>query len=136
VLEYRSAEFAFRTYDYESYQPAAVVNYPNDYAWTRITEYKKLSGDVAPVTTVSYEYPAASGHEYYVVLDKKNIAMRNVYLAKAAELEAAKKFLFVGRLAEYRYYDMDKVIEAVIRKLERCFSETFCSLTGNQLQSP
>jgi UDP-galactopyranose mutase len=116
-LEYRSLHLDFRTYDTERFQPAAVVNYPNDYGWTRITEYKYLLDESSPKTTVSYEFPKAEGKPYYVVLTKENLEKRRQYRELAEELEKQGSHFFIGRLAEYSYYNMDEVIASVLDKL-------------------
>ena len=85
----------------------AVINYPNDHAYTRVTEFKHLTGQVHPQTSVVYEYPAEKGDPYYPVPTPKNAAVYRLY----AELAAATKNVhFVGRLATYRYYNMDQVV--------------------------
>ncbi len=116
-LEYRSLRFEFITYDMEYYQPAAVVNYPNDYDWTRITEYKYFLDEKVPKTTVSYEYPVGEGEPYYVVLTKENMMRREKYMKEVKKLERSGEYIFVGRLAEYKYYNMDQVIEKALERL-------------------
>ena len=116
-LEYRSLEFEFVTYDMEYYQPVAVVNYPNDYDWTRITEYKYFLDEKSPKTTVSYEYPKSEGEPYYVVLTEENMKRRDRYIKEVEKLEMSGEYIFVGRLAEYKYYNMDQVIERVMEKI-------------------
>lgn len=116
-LEYRSLDLEFKTLDRERFQDAAVVNYPNDVPWTRITEFKTMTGEESPKTTLCYEYPKPSGEPYYVVPDERNARMREAYMAEAAELERAGKCLFVGRLAEYAYYNMDQAIKRAIEKV-------------------
>ncbi len=118
TLEYRSLELEFKTLDTPEYQRAAVVNYPNDYDFTRITEFKKLSGEISDKTTLCFEYPKASGEPYYIVPDEKNSAMRERYMELAADLEKKGTHLFIGRLAEYTYYNMDQVIEAALNKVQ------------------
>lgn len=117
-LEYRSVRIEMKTYDTKEFQPAPVVNYPNDYDWTRITEFKQLSGEVSDKTTVCYEYPLAKGHAFYTVPTKENNDKRNLYIADVSKLESTGKHLFIGRLAEYRYYNMDNVISATIDKVQ------------------
>lgn len=117
-LEYRSLDLRFETYDTPEYQQAAVVNYPNDYQWTRITEFKKLSGELSDKTTVCFEFPKASGEPYYIVPDARNSELKETYMKKVRELEESKEVLFIGRLAEYAYYNMDQVIAATLKKIE------------------
>ena len=116
-LEYRSLGLVLKTFERERYQEAAVVNYPNDYGWTRVTEYKAFLDEKSPRTTVCFEYPKAEGEPYYVVLDEANLARRSAYMKEAEALERTGKYLFIGRLAEYTYYNMDQVVAAAIRKV-------------------
>ena len=114
-LQYRSLDFKYETLDREYFQPAAVVNYPNDHTWTRITEYKHFLGEKTRKTTISYEFPKASGEPYYVVMSGDNVEKRELYQAEVDKLKG--KYLFLGRLAEYKYYNMDQVVEMVIKKI-------------------
>ncbi len=116
-LEYRSLNLVFKTYDQEFYQPAAVVNYPNDYDWTRITEFKHMTGQRSNITTVCYEYPTDHGEPYYVVLDESNTKKRELYLKDVEKIERSGNYIFIGRLAEYRYYNMDEVVMRSIEKI-------------------
>lgn len=116
-LDYRSVIFDFTNVETEQYQPVSVVNYPNDYDFTRITEFKHMTGERSAYTTLCHEYPSASGEPCYVVLDKENLKKRSAYLDEVAALEATGRYLFIGRLAEYKYYNMDQVISAVMSKL-------------------
>jgi UDP-galactopyranose mutase len=122
-LEYRSLDLVFETFSQEYYQPAAVVNYPNDHEWTRITEFKYFTGESLPHTTVCFEYPKAHGKPYYVVVNKENIKKRNKYMAEAAKLGEKAKCYFIGRLAEYKYYNMDQVIAAAMAKVKQILSD-------------
>lgn len=106
-LPYRSLRFEHKTLKKEFLQPVAVVNYPNDHAYTRVTEFKHLTGQAHRQTSVVYEYPAAEGDPYYPVPTPENAALYKRY----AELAAATPNVhFVGRLATYRYYNMDQVV--------------------------
>lgn len=106
-LPYRSLRFQHETLKMEYLQPVAVVNYPNDHPYTRITEFKHLTGQIHRQTSVVYEYPASSGDPYYPVPTPENGALYKRY----AELAAAHKQVhFVGRLATYKYYNMDQVV--------------------------
>lgn len=118
-LEYRSLRFEWKTVDKEYYQPVAVVNYPNDYDWTRITEYKHFLGEKSERTTVCYEYPLAEGEPYYIVMTPENMAKREKYMKEVEKLEKTGEYIFVGRLAECEYYSMDQVIEKAIEKVSR-----------------
>ena len=106
-LPYRSLRFEHKTLKKEFLQPVAVINYPNDHAYTRVTEFKHLTGQAHRETSVVYEYPAAEGDPYYPVPTPENAALYKRY----AELAAATPNVhFVGRLATYRYYNMDQVV--------------------------
>jgi len=117
-LEYRSLELRLKTFDQEYYQPVATVNYPNDYNWTRITEFKHFLNEKSIKTTVCFEYPKAEGEPYYIVMTDENMKKREQYMEEIKKLENQGNFLFVGRLAEYKYYNMDQVIgEALTRSV-------------------
>lgn len=106
-LPYRSLRFQHETVDTEFVQPVAVVNYPNDHKYTRITEFKHLTGQTHRKTSIVYEHPASEGDPYYPVPTPENAALYKRY----AELAAAhSRVHFVGRLATYRYYNMDQVV--------------------------
>jgi UDP-galactopyranose mutase len=119
-LPYRSLKFDHRTLEEEWHQPVAVVNYPSpDVPYTRISEYKHLTGQHAPVTTITYEYPSAEGDPYYPVPREENQALYKRYEALA---DATDGVTFVGRLATYRYYNMDQIVGqalATFRKLDQ-----------------
>jgi UDP-galactopyranose mutase len=106
-LPYRSIEFRHETHDLERFQSAAVVNYPNEHAFTRITEFKYLTGQTHSKTSVVYEFPQASGDPYYPIPRPENAALYSQYQVLA---KAAPSVHFVGRLATYRYYNMDQVV--------------------------
>ena len=106
-LPYRSLEFKHETIDAPLYQPAPVVNYPNEHPYTRITEFKYLTGQEHNKTSIVYEYPRAEGDPYYPVPRPENAELYKKYQALAA---AAKGVHFVGRLATYKYYNMDQVV--------------------------
>lgn len=106
-LPYRSLKFRHETLDQPWFQPVATVNYPDEATpYTRITEYKYLTGQAHPRTSVTYEYPAAEGDPYYPIPRPENQALFKKYEALAA---ARPDVTFVGRLATYRYYNMDQV---------------------------
>ena len=106
-LPYRSLDFRFETHDQAQFQPAAVVNYPNDHDYTRITEFKYLTGQSHPKTSVVYEFPKSDGDPYYPVPRPESARMYQNYKLLA---DAASTVRFVGRLATYRYYNMDQVV--------------------------
>ncbi len=116
-LPYRSVHFELETYDKEHYQSHAAVNYPNDYDFTRIHEYKYYLDDRSDKTVIAKEYSVdfvpGKNDRYYPVPGEANTELYNRYLALAKEKYPNMRFL--GRLGDYRYYDMDK---AVARALE------------------
>lgn len=118
-LPYRSLHFAFESLNQSQYQPVGTVNYPNDYDFTRITEFKHLTGQESQNTTIVKEYPQdydrhKKGQDvpYYPIQNDKNQALYNRYKEKAKAME---QLILVGRLAEYRYYDMDAVIAMALK---------------------
>lgn len=116
-LPYRSLEFRHVTMDRAWYQPVATVNYPDEAtAYTRITEYKHMTGQDAPKTTITYEYPKADGDPYYPVPRAENQALYKRYEALALETPNVH---FVGRLATYRYYNMDQVVGQALATFRR-----------------
>ncbi len=117
-LEYRSLDIEFKTVGQEWYQSAAVVNYPNDYDFTRITEFKHMTGEKSDKTVICMEYPKEKGVPYYVVITESNTKKREKYMADVKALEKKGKHLFTGRLAEYKYYNMDQAVLAAIEKTE------------------
>ncbi len=105
-LPYRSLKFRHETMDCETFQQAPVVNYPNEQPYTRVTEFKYLSGQQHKKTAVVYEYPMAEGDPYYPIPKAENAEL----YAKYKELgESEENVHFVGRLATYKYYNMDQV---------------------------
>ncbi|HYR12193.1 MAG TPA: UDP-galactopyranose mutase [Longimicrobium sp.] len=106
-LPYRSLHFKHETVGREVFQSAPVVNYPNEHPYTRITEFKYLTGQEHPRTSVVYEYPCDDGDPYYPVPRPENAELYRRYRALAEETEGV---WFVGRLATYRYYNMDQVV--------------------------
>lgn len=106
-LPYRSLEFRFETHDRPVFQRAPVINYPNEHAYTRITELKYLTGQEHPKTSVVYEYPKAEGDPYYPVPRPEN---GEIYRRYEALARATQGVHFVGRLATYKYYNMDQVV--------------------------
>jgi UDP-galactopyranose mutase len=114
-LPYRSIEFRFETHDREVFQPAAVINYPNEHAYTRITEFKYLTGQRHSKTTVVYEFPTDGGDPYYPVPRDQNAELYRRYKALA---DATPNVRFVGRLATYKYYNMDQVVGQALAAFE------------------
>jgi UDP-galactopyranose mutase len=106
-LPYRSIEFTFETRDMPVAQQAPVINYPNENAFTRITEFKYLTGQQHTKTTVVYEFPQAEGDPYYPIPRAENQQVYRKYQALAAETDGVH---FLGRLGTYRYYNMDQCV--------------------------
>ena len=115
-LPYRSLSFQHVTRDVEWAQPVAVVNYPQTEDYTRVTEYKHLTGQVHPRTSLTYEYPSDVGDPYYPVPRPENEALYKRYQALAT---ACDNVWFVGRLATYRYYNMDQVVGQALATFNR-----------------
>lgn len=105
-LPYRCLEFKHETLNQPQYQPVAVVNYPNDYTYTRVTEFKHLTGQEHSKTSIVYEFPKADGDEYYPIPRRENAELYQKY----HELAEQAGVHFVGRLATYKYYNMDQVV--------------------------
>ena len=120
-LPYRSLEFKFETHDTPSYQTAPTVNYPNDYAYTRVSEFKYLTGQVHPKTSIAYEYPRAEGDPFYPVPRPENAEIYEQYKALA---DAISDVYFVGRLATYRYYNMDQVVAQALKLVRSLIKQT------------
>ena len=106
-LPYRSLEFKFETIDAQKFQETGTINYPNEQAYTRITDFKYLTGQVHPKTSIVYEYPRAAGDPYYPVPRPENAALYKKYELLAM---ATPDTYFAGRLATYKYYNMDQVV--------------------------
>ena len=119
VLEYRSVRFEQERYEMDNYQGNAVVNYTDrEVPYTRIIEHKHFEFGKQPVTIISKEYSSEwhKGDEpYYPVNNEKNDSLYERYCQLA---ESEKNVIFGGRLGSYKYYDMDKVIEAALKKVE------------------
>lgn len=116
-LPYRSLDFQHMSLPQERFQPVGTVNFPNEYAYTRVTEFKHLTGQTHAHTSLVYEIPCADGDPYYPVPRPENLALYRRYEEDA---EAQQRVTFVGRLASYRYYNMDQVVGqalAVFRRL-------------------
>jgi UDP-galactopyranose mutase len=115
-LPYRSLRFDHVTLDEEWHQPVAVVNYPQTEKYTRVTEYKHLTGQVHPQTSITYEYPSDKGDPYYPVPRPENQGLYKKYEALAL---GTRDVWFVGRLATYRYYNMDQVVGQALSTFRR-----------------
>jgi UDP-galactopyranose mutase len=126
-LPYRSLEFKHETLNTPVYQPVAVVNYPNDYLYTRVTEFKYLTGQEHPKTGIVYEFPRAEGDPYYPVPRPENAELYKKYQALA---DATPDTYFVGRLATYKYYNMDQVVAQALTVFKKISGEKKVSGNG------
>jgi len=118
-LPYRSLDLHFESVEKEYYQEVAVINYPNDYDFTRITEFKHIHPVKTDKTIILKEYPKDyqpnKDIPYYPVFTKENQETYNKYYEEAKKLE---NLILVGRLAEYKYYDMDDVVKRALEVFE------------------
>ena len=121
ALPYRSLRFVFEHRAVERFQPVGTVNYPNDHAYTRITEQKTLSGQTAEGTTLVYEYPqayeAGVNEPYYPIPTPETAQAIRPYLAEARKLEG--RVWFAGRLGDYAYYNMDQACARALSLVEK-----------------
>jgi UDP-galactopyranose mutase len=119
-LPYRSLRFEHVTTapgaGREFVQPVGTVNHPNDHAYTRVTEFKHLTGQRHDATALVYEYPQAEGDPYYPVPRAENTALYRRYEAEAEQLSDVT---FLGRLACYKYYNMDQVVAQALATVKR-----------------
>jgi UDP-galactopyranose mutase len=115
-LPYRSLTFRSKTLDREWVQPVAVINHPNDHAYTRVTEFKHLTGQRHPKTTLMYEFPTDQGDPYYPIPRPENEQRYKRYQALA---DTTPDVTFVGRLGTYRYYNMDQVVAQALATVDR-----------------
>ncbi len=115
-LPYRSLRFVHETRDVEWAQPVATVNYPQTEDFTRITEYKHLTGQTHPKTSLTYEYPTDVGDPYYPIPRPENQALYKQYRTAA---EALPDVWFVGRLGAYQYLNMDQVVGQALSTFDR-----------------
>ncbi|HWN45160.1 MAG TPA: UDP-galactopyranose mutase [Thermoanaerobaculia bacterium] len=132
-LPYRSLRFDFRTVNQEWVQPVAVVNYPNEHLYTRVTEFKRLTGQEHPTkSTLVYEFPQGEGDPYYPVPRPENAELYKKYQALA---ESTPDVLFVGRLATYKYYNMDQVVGQALSVYARLMGQKRSESTRAALAS-
>jgi UDP-galactopyranose mutase len=115
-LPYRSLSFEHVTVEREWVQPVAVINHPQNHLYTRVTEYKHLTGQQHPHSSLTYEYPSATGDPYYPIPMDKNAELFKRYEALA---RATADVWFVGRLATYRYYNMDQVVGQALATFQK-----------------
>lgn len=118
-LSYRSLDLKFETIDKEYYQEAPIVNYPNNYDFTRITEFKYIHPVETKKTTILREYPKSyqpnKDIPYYPVFTKENMELYHKYKEESEKFES---LILLGRLAEYRYYDMDDAVKRALEVFE------------------
>jgi UDP-galactopyranose mutase len=119
-LPYRSLRFQHVTLDKEWHQPVAVINYPMEHKYTRVTEYKHLTGQRNPRTSLTYEFPSDVGDPYYPVPRAENAVLYKKYEELARR---TSDVWFVGRLATYRYYNMDQVVGQALATFRRIETE-------------
>jgi UDP-galactopyranose mutase len=116
-LPYRSLRFEHEHLPgVDQFQPVGTVNYPNDHEYTRVTEFRHLTGQKPIGTSIVREYPGAEGDPYYPVPRPENQELFQKYCALTA---GERNVLFVGRLAQYRYYNMDQVVAASLKLADR-----------------
>jgi UDP-galactopyranose mutase len=115
-LPYRSLHFEHQTHDCPQYQPAAVVNYPNEHSYTRVTEFKYLTGQKHSKTSIVFEYPRSEGDPYYPIPQPKNAEL---YLKYKAMADTLPNVHFAGRLGTYKYYNMDQVVAQALAIFEK-----------------
>lgn len=115
-LPYRSLRFVHETRDVEWAQPVATVNFPQTEDYTRITEYKHLTGQTHPKTSLTFEYPTDEGDPYYPIPRSENQALYKLYRKQAEQLADV---WFVGRLGAYQYLNMDQVVGQALATFDR-----------------
>ncbi|MBQ3283241.1 MAG: UDP-galactopyranose mutase, partial [Atopobiaceae bacterium] len=126
ALPYRTLDMVFETLDVDQYQPVGTVNYTTSEDFTRITEFKNMTGQVVPgKTTIMREYsrafePGSGQTPYYAILEPDNLAL---YARYRERVEGIVNFHCVGRLAEYRYYDMDGVVASALDLSDKIISQ-------------
>jgi len=106
-LKYRSLDFTLQTFDQNYIQDVAVYNYPNNFDYTRTTEFKYLTGQIQSLSTIMYEYPSDEGEPYYPINNKES---RYLYSRYKQLAKSVNKVYFVGRLGTYQYLNMDQVV--------------------------
>ena len=119
-MPYRSLNFTFETFKKEFYQDWLQINYPNEHAYTRIVEIKHITKQQTPFTTISKEFPTDDGEPYYPVPNSENEALYRKYEEKAKKLT---NVYFIGRLAQYRYLNMDEVVKSALDLFEVRFAK-------------
>ena len=132
-LPYRSLNFRIETYDTERFQPTGTVNYPNEHAYTRTTEFKYLTGQKHHKTSVIYEYPTAEGDPYYPIPCPANSELYRKYQLLTT---AIPNTFFTGRLGTYKYYNMDQVVAQSLTLCKKLLSTPFKNSHANGYEVP
>ena len=115
-LDYRSIKFEYKNFKMNYKQPCVQINYPNDFSYTRSVEIKHVTGQISSSTTIAYEYPISDGEPFYPIINSKNNSLLKKYVAEVQKLKNIENpIYFLGRLAEFRYYDMDQVFLKAIK---------------------
>lgn len=133
-LGWRSLNFEFIEKNIEYYQNYVQINYPNDHDYTRCVEIKHVTKQIHPKTVLSYEYPTSIGEPFYPIKNLDNDNKFSVYKEEADNLEKAGSIFFVGRLANYKYINIDQAIELAIDKFYK-FYKHFNFTDGHKNQN-
>jgi UDP-galactopyranose mutase len=132
-LPYRSLKFEHQTHDRTRYQEAAVVNYPNEHAYTRVTEFKYLTGQEHPKSSIVFEHPTSEGDPYYPIPQPQNAELYARYKALG---EAEPNVHFAGRLGTYKYYNMDQVVAQALSLAEKLVANNASPRSGKTPARP
>ena len=117
-LNWRSLDFKFKTFKKKYIQNSVQYNYPNDYKFTRKVEIKHVTKQKTPYTIISKEYPKSNGDPYYPIINNVNLNKFNKYKKLIDEIENQNIF-FEGRLAQYKYFNTDEVIERALNLFKK-----------------
>jgi len=128
-LPYRSLAFKHETHERPTFQLAPVINYPNEHPYTRVTEFKYLTGQEHPKTSIVYEFPKAEGDPYYPIPCSENA---EIYKKYKALVDATPEVHFVGRLATYKYYNMDQVVAQALTIFRQISSKELLEVAINR----
>lgn len=118
-LPWRSLEFEFKPFEQEFVQPNVQINFPGDESYTRTVEIKHVTRQIHPHTVISYEYPRAEGDPYYPIPTADSQALYERYRLLSEKETEENQVYFCGRLAEYKYFNTDEVIENALRTFDR-----------------
>jgi UDP-galactopyranose mutase len=133
-LPYRSLRFEHKSLAQERFQPVGTVNYPaEEVPYTRISEYKHLTGQQHPHTSITYEYPSAEGDPYYPIPRPENAELYKRYQQLADETPGVT---FLGRLGTYKYYNMDQVVGQALALYKRIEEATQAQATAGAVEEP